>query len=300
MGVQAPQGDQVLERQDGDPRRCRRVVPADLQGEEPDLGLVLRRDRRRERVSEDAGDLHAQGRRDRQRPGQHGHDQPRRSRLGVQVPDRRPACVHRPRGLPAEGRRHQAAPRHGRVLLLVVRPEQAARAEAQPLLQAVVEGSAARGLSGRDHPVVRPVGGGADHRGRERPGRLVVRQRARRPPPRDGDEVPEPGAHQPPDGVLVRADERQPAAVQQPQGATGGELRDRPQRRSEDLRRAEARVAVVSGAPARLPGAQGLLPVHEESGHHLVGARPREGEGTRQGIRNRRPEGRGRDGRTTR
>ena len=42
------------------------------------------------------------------------------------------------------------------------------------------------------------------------------------------------------DGVLVRADEHEPPAVQQPQGAAGRQLRDRPQRGRQDLRRPEA------------------------------------------------------------
>ena len=46
-------------------------------------------------------------------------------------------------------------------------------------------------------------------------------------------------------------DERQPPAVQQPEGTAGGELRDRPQRSRQDLRRPEPRVAVVPGAAAR-------------------------------------------------
>ena len=54
-------------------------------------------------------------------------------------------------GQPGQGRGHEADPRHGRVLLRVVQPEQAARHEAQPVLQAVVDGRAARRLSRRDH-----------------------------------------------------------------------------------------------------------------------------------------------------
>ena len=102
------------------------------------------------------------------------------------------------------------------------------------------------------------------------------------------------------DGVLVPPDERQPGAVQQPEGAAGGQLRDRPQRGGEDLRRPEARDAVVPGAAAGLPGAQGLLPVHEEPGHDVVGARRRQGEAARQGVRHRGPEGRPSSRRTTR
>ena len=136
-----------------------------------------------------------------------------------------------------------------------------------------------------DHAVVRPHGRGADHRDRERPGGLDARVTARRPAGRARHEVRESGARQHADGVLVRADEHESGAVQQREGAAGGELRDRPQRCRQDLRRSEARGAVVPGAPAGLPGLQAVLPVHEEPGHDVVGARPRQGEGARQGSR---------------
>ena len=50
------------------------------------------------------GDLHAERRRDRQRQGGHGHDQPRRTRPGVQVPPLRAARKHPPGEHAAEGR----------------------------------------------------------------------------------------------------------------------------------------------------------------------------------------------------
>ena len=53
-------------------------------------------------------------------------------------------------------------------------------------------------------------------------------------------EVREPGAHLAADGVLVPADEHESGAVQQAQGAASRELRDRPQRRHQDLRRPAA------------------------------------------------------------
>ena len=64
----------------------------------PTAGELLRRDRRRARVPQDARHLHAEGRRGRQREGEHGHDQPDRAGLGVQVQARRPAREHRPGG----------------------------------------------------------------------------------------------------------------------------------------------------------------------------------------------------------
>ena len=52
--------------------------------------------------------------------------------------------------------------------------------------------------------------------------------------------------------------------------------------------------------PAGLPGARRLLPVHEEPGREVVGARSREGQGARQAVGHRRREGRRRSSRTTR
>ena len=122
---------------------------------------------------------------------------------------------------------------------------------AQPVLQAVVAGRAARRLPGPDHVVLRPHRRGADHGDPERPGRLDARGAAGRPARRARHEVREAGARQPADGVLVRADEHAAGAVQQPEGAAGGELRDRPQRAGEALRRAEPRDPVVPGPAGR-------------------------------------------------
>ena len=58
----------------------------------------------------------------------------------------------------------------------------------------------------------------------------------------------------------------EPRAVQQPEGAAGGQLRDRPERAGEDLRRAEARGAVVPGAAARLPGIRAYCPYTKNPG----------------------------------
>ena len=59
----------------------------------------------------------------------------------------------------------------------------------------------------------------------------------------------------------------------------------------QDLRRPEARRAVVPGPAAGLPGQQALLPVHEEPRHDVVGARCREGEEARPGVRHEGHEG---------
>ena len=110
---------------------------------------------------------------------------------------------------------------------------------------------------------------------------------------RDRHEVREPGPRQHADRVLVRAHEHESGALQQREGASGGELRDRPQRCRQDLRRTEARGSVVPGAAPGLPRLQAVLPVHEEPGHDVVGARPGQGEGARQAVGNRRSEGGG-------
>ena len=144
------------------------------------------------------------------------------------------------------------------------------------------------GLRRRDHRVVRPHRRVADHRDPEWPGRLDARGAAGRPAQRARHEVRLAGAREPADRVLVRADEHEHPTVQQPQGAAGRQLCDQPELRGEDLRRSPACVSVVPGAASGLPGPPGLLPVHEEPGREMVGARPREGEGARQGVGHRR------------
>ena len=173
--------DQVLERPGGDHERRRRLAQAHLQGQEPDLGWLLRRHRRRRRVPEDARHLHAQGRRLCERRGGDGHDQPQGARPGVQVQARRPAREHPAGEHAAEGRRHEADSRHGPVHVQVVQPEPAARAGPQPLLQGVVGQGAARRLPGPDHAELRAHRRGADHGDPERAGRLDARAAARRP-----------------------------------------------------------------------------------------------------------------------
>ena len=179
LGVQDPQGDQVLERPAGHAERRRGLIPSHLQGQEPHVGNVLRRHRRRAGVPRPSGDLHAERRRDRQRQGRHGDDQPRRTRPGVQVPPLRAARKHPPGEHAAERRGDEAHPRHGHLLLHLVPAEQAADPEAEPLLQAVVGRRAAGGLRRRDRLLVRPDRRGADHRDRERPGGLDTSRRLR-------------------------------------------------------------------------------------------------------------------------
>ena len=125
--------------------------------------------------------------------------------------------------------------------------------------------------------------------GREQPGRLDVRPAAGRPARRAELEVRRPGARQPADGRLVLRLQHPHPAVQQPEGAPGGQLRDRPQRAREGLRRAEAGRSDLPDPAAQLPGLQALLPVHQEPGQRQVdGARHGEGQAARRPRRGRR------------
>ena len=85
----------------------------------------------------------------------------------------------------AEGSGRQVGARHGAVHDQVVRPEPHDHARAEPVLQGVVEGRAARGVPRHDHRALRPHGRGGGHAGRERPGRLDRLLDPVRPPQRD-------------------------------------------------------------------------------------------------------------------
>ena len=63
--VQDPQGHQVLRRPRCDRQGCRRLVPAHLQGVEPDIGRLLFRHRRCRQMHRRAHDLHPRRRRGR-------------------------------------------------------------------------------------------------------------------------------------------------------------------------------------------------------------------------------------------
>ena len=88
-----------------------------------------------------------------------------------------------------------------------------------------------------------------------------------------GDQVPEPAAPEPADGELVRADERQPRAVQQRRRAARGQLCGRPRRGDplfggSNLARPSCQIL-----PKGFPGHVRLLPVHEEPRRPVDGAR---------------------------
>ena len=197
----------------------------------------------------------------------HRDDRPHGARPRVQVQARRAPRLHPSRELPAERCGHEAGSWHRGVLLRVVQPEQAARDEAEPVLQGVVEAREAGRRSGPDPGIVRADGRGADHRGRERPGGLDARRpRPRIVSPEIGTKYAGADARQRADGVLVRADEHEPGAVHQPEGAPSGELCDRSERDGQDLRRTEAGGPVVPGAASRLPRVQGDCPYTKNPG----------------------------------
>ena len=180
LEVHAPQGHQVLERQGADRQGRAVLVRAHLQGPHPDRGRLLQRARRRRGVPQDARDLHPlEGRRGRPE-GQHGHVPPDAARRGVARQDRR-AARHDPARRDAEqGRGHHAAARHRRVHVHEVRPEPPARARAQPELQGVVGGRAARRLPRQDH-ATRSASRSRPRSRRSRTARPTGRSTRRRP-----------------------------------------------------------------------------------------------------------------------
>jgi hypothetical protein len=171
VDVQAPQGHQILQRQDRGAARLPVDVPAHLQGAYPDRRGLLQRDRGRRQVPQDAGDVQShQGRRD-QRQGRNHHVPPDAAGCRVALQARRAARRGAPVGHAEQGSRHEASALHRLLHVHEVRPEPRARHGAQPALQAVVGRRAARGLRRQDRAEVRPHGRGRGHAGRERPGR---------------------------------------------------------------------------------------------------------------------------------
>ena len=155
------------------------------------------------------------------------------------------------------------------------------------------QGRAAGRVSGPDHAVLRSHRRGADHRDRERAGRLDARGSARRPPrTRWARSTPTRRTSRPLTAFWYAPMNTNLAPFNNLKARQAVNFAIDRNAAREDLRRAEARGAVVPGAAAGLPRARRLLPVHEEPRHEVVGAGPREGEAARQGVRHRRPEGR--------
>ena len=178
-------------------------------------------------------------------------------------------------------------PGTGPYMIKAYDPNQQHRVRAQPVLQGVVAGRPARRLSRQDHSALRP------HRRGQ-----VTRSRTARPtgslrrPAADrldelGDKYQEQLHINPLTAELLHADEHPPRAVQQPRGAPGRQLRHRPQRRGAAVRRHRPRHAELPDPARRLPGPRALLPVHEEPGRDVDGARPGEGAAARRRSRAR-------------
>ncbi len=92
-----------------------------------------------------------------------------------------------PAATPPKDQGDKSVPGTGPVHDQVVRPEPHDHARAQPVLQAVVEGRAARRLPRHDHRALRPHRRGRGDAGRERPGRLDRLLDPVRPAQRDRD-----------------------------------------------------------------------------------------------------------------
>ena len=108
--------------------------------------------------------------------------------------------------------------------------------DAQPELPPVDAGLAQR-APGRDRRQDRRHARAGGERDRRRPARLVLRVGAARPADRAQGALPEPGAPLHAQQHHVLRDERAQGAVRQARRAPGGQLRDRPARARQDLRR---------------------------------------------------------------
>ena len=82
------------------------------------------------------------------------------------------------------------------------------------------------------------------------------------------------------DRDVVRADEHQPRAVQQREGAPGGQLRHRPQRAGQALRRQCSPQPVCQILPPGFPGHVDYCPYTKDPGTELDRARPGQGQGS--------------------
>ena len=161
--------------------------------------------------------------------GEQGDVPPDPRRPGVPRQARRAVRVHPPGEHADHERRHPAA-RHRPLQVGRIRAEQADQARPQPALQGVVEGRTAGREPEHHHPEVRAQRRGRVHPGREQPGRLGLRPAPGRSFERARHQVLRPAVRQSTDGGLLLRVQRQRAAVQQPEGTAGSELRNRPER----------------------------------------------------------------------
>ena len=205
-----------------------------------------------------------------------------------------------PASTPAERRRHEADPRHGRLLLRLVQPEQAAGDEAQPVLQAVVEAAQPDGYPDQitqsfgltiEAQITAIENGQADW--------------TLEAPPADRlGEIGTKYANQVHINPLT-------AFWYVPMNTNLPPFNNLKARQAVNYAiDRNAAVKIFGGPklatpscqvlPPGFPGHKRLLPVHEESRREVVGAGPRQGEAARQGVGHGGSEGRRRHRRTTR
>ena len=247
---------------------------AAVQGQQPERRQLVQRHRRRRCLPQDAGHLHAAAGRDRRRCGAYRDHPPDRAgqRVLLQAGD---AVRHHPAGrYRGQGSRHLAGADHRAVFLRQLRPEQGADHEAQSVFQGVRARRPAGRLPRRDRLRLRPAGRGRSDRRAEWAIRLDVRRKAAGPPVGTGQQARQSRARASAAGVLLHAAEREPAAVQQPQGTPGRRLRRRPQRDRQAVWRQESRRAAVPAAAGRHARLLALLPVHQEPEARASGPRP--------------------------
>ena len=183
VGVQAPQGDQVLERQGGDARTT-----------SSPRSSASSRSRARRRAAFYAGIVGAdaclkkpatctlKGGVSRERRGAHGDDQPRSRPIrssSTSSPFRTRASCRRAarRRTPARSR----FPGTGAYYFASYNPNKQLVMKRNPYFKQWSQDAQPDGYPDQITAVLRPHGRGADHRDRERPGRLDARDAARRP-----------------------------------------------------------------------------------------------------------------------
>ena len=292
VGVQDPQGNQVLERQGS---HARPTSLASFQRifkvKSPTSGGFYAGIIGADACLKKPATCTLKGGVSRERGGAHRHDQPEGARSRVQVQAGGSACVDPAGRQPAQGRRHDADSRDRVVLLRLVRPEQAAPLEAQSVLQAVVRGAQPNGYPDEiaqsfgltvEAQITAIQNGQADWTLEQPPadrlGQLSTQYASQvHVNPLTAFWYAPMNTNLPPFNS-VKARQAVNYAINRNAAVKifGG---------------TKLAVSVVPGAASGLPRPQAVLPVHEEPGNDMVGARPRQGEGARQAVGHRRSEG---------
>ncbi len=243
---------------------------------------LLHRHQGREQVREDAQGRHL---RDRgQRQGGDGGLPPDPARRDVPRLPVHPVRLRPAQGHARQGHLHhrQLARGHRAVRDLEVRAQAGDRHHAEPELPPV-DAELAQRAPRRDPGQDRDHARAGRERDRQRPARLVLRVRGARPADRGQGPLPAPGLRLRAQQHHVLLHEHAQAAVRQAGGAAGGQLRHRPQRAGQDLRRPgnARREHPAAGLRRRLQGAP-PLPLQ-----------PGQGQGPDQAVRRRRHVGHG-------